>query len=89
MPFGRPPKTGSNTLEEAEEILALQRRSAACGMCPQYLQSAEDAAVVDLGGEARLAHRFCQRNRGGLSMSHAIITGDASDQNPGRYATAS
>ncbi len=49
--------------QDAEQVLSLQRSSTACILCPQHLQSAEDAVVVSLSDRDGLAHRFCRRNQ--------------------------
>lgn len=50
-------------IEEAEEIVALQRKSTPCRLCPGYVSAVEDACLVEEGVEKGLAHTHCYRNR--------------------------
>ena len=51
------------TLQEAGKIASLMRMSTACSLCPSLITSAEDACLVQVGSEERLAHRFCRRGQ--------------------------
>lgn len=50
-------------IEGVDKVVALQRRSTACGLCPQRIGAVEDAVVINAGGQEALAHRFCSSER--------------------------
>lgn len=52
-----------SVIEEVDEVVALQRKSTACQLCPGQISAVEDASLVQRDGGTGLAHTYCYRNR--------------------------
>lgn len=51
------------TIEEADKVISLQRKTTACILCPQHISSPEDAFLIQEGDKEGLTHLFCAHSR--------------------------